>query len=315
MNASKDWQAADAIVWHSETIAIGDIELCTYRVAAAAERPIVLMLHGMRDVAASLQPVAAHLLPAYNPILVDLRGHGASTRPGAYAIEAFLYDLHELIRRISPDDPVILFGHSLGGQLVARFSGLWPNMVRGLVIAEGLGPPKRVSNGDEAILAKVYAERLLTTHGPNKPARALPGLEFAAERLRINNPRLTESHALWLAQHATTRNAAKELVWSFDPRVQQVFVGTTEAQGAALWRQVQAPSLILTGDQSHEYWRTAVAGDSNFTGKFEAGEYAARAANFRDHELVELANAGHMLHFDQPDEVGKLTLDFLERRL
>ena len=306
MNANGDWRA--------QRVRAGDVELCTYRRPECSDKPPVLMLHGMRDVAASLQPVATGLLARFDPILVDLRGHGASDKPGAYSMEAQLHDLYCLTEAFSPDAPALIFGHSLGGQIVARFAGLWPDRVRALVIAEGLGPPTRVMSGDEATQARLFAQRILDSQNP-KPQRPLPDLGFAAARLQANNPRMDAEYAHWLAQQATMHNERGELVWRFDPRVQQVFVGTTEAAGAALWRQATSPALIIVGAESHEYWRSAIAGDEHFTGRFEPGEYEARAANFSNHELRSVADAGHMLHYDQPEQLAQLTLDFLERAL
>src|SRR5690606_38837188 len=105
-----------------------------------ADGPPLVMLHGMRDVAWSLLPLAEPLSRRYRVVLPELRGHGASDRPGCYGIDHFLFDLHGVFARIVRA-PAALFGHSLGGQIAARFAALFPHQVRAAVIVEGLGPP------------------------------------------------------------------------------------------------------------------------------------------------------------------------------
>src|SRR5690606_34891949 len=100
-----------------------------------------------------------------------------------------------------------------------------------------------------------YAARLVQTLSIPPRQRPLPDLEFAAERLRINNPRLDRARARALAEHATRRNAAGELVWAFDPRVPSVFLGAGGADSERYWHHVRCPTLLVTGDLAHEYWR------------------------------------------------------------
>ena len=118
-------------------------ELNVYRIGAASNPPLV-MLHGMRDVAMSLMPVAQALSRHYQVYLPDLRGHGLSAQSGDYAMPHFLFDLHCLFDQLI-DKPAGLFGHSLGGQIASRFAALYPDLVPAAILVEGLGPPARPS--------------------------------------------------------------------------------------------------------------------------------------------------------------------------
>ena len=150
--------------------------------------PPLVVLHGMRDVALSLMPVAHALAQEYRVCLPDLRGHGGSDQPGSYAMPEFIVDLHRVITQLLDSPPAIL-GHSLGGQIATRFAALFPDQVRAAVIVEGLGPPGRLHLADPAVALKMEGARILETYHKAVP-RPLPGVEFAAERLLANNPRL-----------------------------------------------------------------------------------------------------------------------------
>lgn len=274
-------------------------------------KPLV-MLHGMRDVAWSLLPVAETFAGRFRVILPELRGHGDSDRPGAYTIDHLLYDLYRLTEHLRLG-PAILFGHSLGGQIIARYAAAFPDRARAAVLVEGLGPPARPGEDDPARQIRDHGQRLLNVLDLPASQRPLPGVEFAAERLLANNPRLDPARAQELAARATRRNAEGELEWAFDPRVPSVFLSVRREDTERYWRQVTCPTLIVSGGLAAEYWRAQMP--LEWDGEFAPGELRARVALFPDAEHVAVANAGHMVHFDQCETLTRAVADFLERRL
>lgn len=274
--------------------------------------PPLLMLHGMRDVAWSLLPVAEVLAERFRVILPELRGHGDSEWPGAYTIDHFLHDLFRLSDHLGIG-PSVLFGHSLGGQIVARYGAAFPDRVRAAILVEGLGPPARPGEDDDARQIVDHGQRLLTVLDVPVRQRPLPSVEFAAERLLVNNPRLAPERARELAALATRRNTAGELEWAFDPRVQSVFLGVRREDTERYWRNLRCPTLIVSGDLAAEYWRAQMPVE--WDGEFAPGELEARVALFPDAEHVPITGAGHMVHFDQRETLTRVVAGFLERRL
>lgn len=277
-----------------------------------ADAPPLVMLHGMRDVAWSLLPVAETLARNHRVLLPELRGHGASDQPGNYGIDQFLFDLYHVAEQLSATRAV-LFGHSLGGQITARYAALFPDRVRALVVVEGLGPPARPGEADGAAQLRGHGEHLLNVLAIGQAQRPLPDEAFAAERLLANNPRLDPAYARELAHHATRRNGAGELVWAFDPRVRSVFLGIPPGDAERYWRQVRCPTLVVTGDLAHEYWRTQMS--LEWDGTFAPGELDARVRCFAAAQHVAFANAGHMVHYDCAPALTRAVIDFLESKL
>lgn len=308
---AEDLQVADTRLrlWHLEQKPTEGTE----------SRPRVLILHGMRDVSRSLLPVAEPLAQTHAVTLLDQRGHGASDYTGAYSIEHFYYDLHSVIRHLQGADqtPVTLIGHSLGGQICARFAGLFPELIARLVLVEGLGPPEpNWQPGLARAPQEIEQYRAALLQRLSIPARMRPLADraFAAERLLANNPRLTPERAAFIAGVATREidngKNGTELHWAFDPRVASAFVGFSLADSERLWRAVRCPVLTITGDHADEYWRTAVLQDG-FTGRFQDGEYAARIAHFQQIEHDSFAGSGHMVHFDEPEHLASRVQAFL----
>ena len=284
-----------------------------YRSVGAADATPLVMLHGMHDLGASLAPLAESLADRYRIIAPDLRGHGGSDQPGAYSIAHFLFDLHALAQHLELGR-FHLFGHSLGGHIVSRFAALFPEQVRTLTIVEGLGPPNRHVDGDESAVLRGQREQLIGRMALTNAQRPLPNVGFAADRLRANNPRLPQQEAERLAELATRRNDAGDLVWAFDPRAQQVFITTSRQDNELHWRNVRCPTLVIAGDLAHEYWSAGVPAEAGWDGRFHGDDLPSRLRCFRDLTFHAFPGAGHMVHYDAPDELSLALAEFLENR-
>jgi pimeloyl-ACP methyl ester carboxylesterase len=275
------------------------------------DRPPVVLLHGMRDVADSLLPIADRLTPRYRVLLPELRGHGRSDQPGCYTFEHYLFDLHALWQARGLRQAHVI-GHSLGGQILVRLASVFPEWVSTAIVVEGLGPPDRPEDQATDGWLTSYGQHLLAALGAPTRQRPLPDLDFAISRLIANNPRLKPQEAARIAQAATTRQPDGTLTWAFDPRIGMTFTARTRrADNEPFWRNVRCPTLIVSGDLAHEYWRAQFPTD--WDGRFADGELKARVNLFAQHEHVSLPQAGHMVHYDQPEALATAVLDFLER--
>ena len=95
----------------------------------AAQRPPLLLMHGWMDVGASLQFIVDALAArALRDRARLARLRPAPTHAGAdsYWFPDYLGDLDALIDHLSPDAPVDLVGHSMGGNVVMSYAGVRP---------------------------------------------------------------------------------------------------------------------------------------------------------------------------------------------
>ena len=230
-----------------------------------ADAPPFIMVHGLRDSAHALVPVARQL-----------------------------------------------FGHSLGGHITTKFAAMFPERVPALILVEGLGPPHRPHEGDAELEVAAFRDmllhRLAPGHGRGRP---IEGVEDVTARLSRNNPRLSPQDAAALAPHLI-RKTETGWRWAFDPRASSVFVGASRAWNEKFWRQVKAPTCIVSGTLSHEYWGREMPAAA-FSGHFAEGEMEARAAAFANHEHHWFDGSGHMVHYDEPERLSALCLTFLEK--
>lgn len=105
-------------------------------VEAGVGDPPILLVHGMACDHTHLLPQFHHLRTRHRVIAVDLRGHGASDRPGgAYTGEILGDDLAFVCRSLGLDHPVVV-GHSLGGSVSLALAVRQPELLGGLVLLD-----------------------------------------------------------------------------------------------------------------------------------------------------------------------------------
>ena len=103
----------------------------TYLERGNPDGPVMIFLHGLNDHCRTFDELIEPFINDYRIVTPDLRGHGDSewTKGVGYDLLNYLYDLHRLVLDLDLA-PATLVGHSLGGAVVALFSGLYPSLVK-----------------------------------------------------------------------------------------------------------------------------------------------------------------------------------------
>ena len=267
------------------------------------EGPPLVIVHGLRDHSHSFDDLAAALADRFHVHALDLRGHGDSETTPYYAFGHFVLDLHNMICALRLVRPVLV-GHSMGGEVVATFAGSFPQVVSRLVMIEGLGPPPLEMDAEVRWLVDGFTRIDRALAGPP----GLDDLDAAYRRLRERNPRLAPAQARRLALLGTRAREDGKLEWKFDAMLCTLaLTGPFDlAFSMALWRRIAAPVLLVHGGESGEFWRGTPGGVY-----LERDDLARRVACFADARLVEIPGAGHMVHFDRPEELAAIVRDFL----
>lgn len=268
-----------------------------------AGAPPLLIVHGLRDHSHSFDDLARGLLDRFHVLALDLRGHGDSETTPYYSFGHFVMDLRNMVRALRLERP-ILIGHSMGGEVVAHYSGCFPDVPSRVVIVEGLGPPP--ANMDEEVRWTVDGFARIDRAFAGPPG--LENLDAAYTRLRERNPRLLDAKARELAVLGTRAREDGMLEWKFDAMLTTMAITGPDQldYSMALWKRIVAPTLIVHGAESGEFWRrkrSAIYLDPD--------DLARRLACFRDHRFLEIPGAGHMVHFDRPRELVTAIREFL----
>jgi pimeloyl-ACP methyl ester carboxylesterase len=266
----------------------------------------LVMLHGWMDVSASFQFVVDALAADWQVIAPDWRGYGHTQRPAAdcYWFPDYLADLESILDVIAPSEPAVLVGHSMGGNVALLYAGTRPRRVRAVLNLEGFG--LRGSSPEQT--PERYAQWLDQLKAGGS-LRDYATLAEVTARLRSNNPRLSAGRAEFLAQHWAEPDGAGRYRIAGDPAhriVNPVLYRVDEA--LACWRRIECPVLWVVARESEVL---------RYLGEDRAAALAEldrRRAAIGDVEQAEVADAGHMLHHDQPEAVARVIEEFVDRR-
>lgn len=272
---------------------------------ATPAKPSLLMVHGWMDVGASFQFVVDALREERHVLAIDWRGFGLSDPgPGdCYWFPDYLGDLDAVIDHIAPAGQAIdLLGHSMGGNVVMSYAGVRPARIRRLINLEGFGLPETIPEMAPARLSE-WLDDL------KKPQQLKPYASLAevAARLMKTNPRLAGDKAAWLAPHWSRELATPEGPrWEIlgDPAHKRANpVLYRKAEILACWQRIAAPVLWVEGGETDmtKWWGN----------RYPREDFEARLALVPDLARAVLAQAGHMLHHDQPEALAAQIERFL----
>jgi pimeloyl-ACP methyl ester carboxylesterase len=261
------------------------------------EYPKLFMLHGWMDVGASFQFLVDALARDWCVIAPDWRGYGLTACPktDAYWFPDYMADLDLLLKHYSPNAPVKLIGHSLGGNVACLYAGARPQRIEKLVNLEGFGMRRTDPRDAPKRYAKFFDE--IATPPSLKPYADFDAL---ASRLMQGNPRLSESKAKFLAHHwgvaeqgvvRLRADPAHKVVNATLYRIEEAF---------ACWEAITAPVLCVAAAQSEMLSKWITPED-----------YRERLTHFKHLSEATINEAGHMLHHDQPEALARLIEDFL----
>jgi pimeloyl-ACP methyl ester carboxylesterase len=265
----------------------------------------LVMVHGWMDVAASYQFVVDAFEKSHYVIAPDWRGYGLTQVPQAdnYWLPDYLADLDFLLDHYSPNDPVHLVGHSMGGNVAMLYAGSRPARVRRLANLEGFGMAATRPEQAPRRYAK-WMDELKAFHRGEMALKTYASSDGVAERLMKTNRRLSKDKADWLARHWAAPDASGQwrILGDAAHKITNAQLFRVDEVLAA-YAAISAPTLsVEAGDDSLSTW---------WGGKYTLDEYHQRLRSVPHLQQAQVDNAGHMLHHDQPQQLAALLEKFL----
>ncbi len=294
MNASSRYQPRRDLREVRLSIRGIDYRICEW---GKPDRAPVFYLHGWGDAASTFQLVADELDDEHRIVAPDWRGFGLSGRAGsAYWFPDYLADLDALLEAYSPDDPVTLVGHSMGANVAGLYAGSLPDRVAAFVNIEGFG----LAPTDPATAPENY-RRWIERGRAGERFASYASYEELARRLMHRNDRLTLERALFVAEQWASQDNEGVVRLRADPAHKlpnAVLYRREEAE--ACWRAVTARVLLVTGAETD--FKPAV--------KSWLDPDPERHP-FHGAPTEVVPDAGHMVHFDAPDQLAAILRRFL----
>jgi pimeloyl-ACP methyl ester carboxylesterase len=154
----------DAFDASKKTIALPNGESLAYIDMGEHSGPAVVLIHGYTDNARDWVPMLPYVSKRYRLILVDIRGHGQSSKPECcYTRLDFAYDIKLLLDALGVRKADIV-GHSLGSIIAQTFAEYWPERTAHVVLISSTGG------------------------SPSGAPKKAPQFDFAAEIRKLKDP-------------------------------------------------------------------------------------------------------------------------------
>ena len=276
---------------------------------ADASEPALVLAHGWMDVGASWQFMVDALSDAFMQkrriIAFDWRGYGLTESPStdSYWFPDYLGDLDALLDILSPDRPIDLVGHSMGGNVVMMYAGVRPDRIRKLINLEGFGMATTRPAQAPGRLGQWLDELRQHREGAMN-LKPYADASSVADRLVKTNPRLARDKAEWLARHWARPDAQGQwrILGDAAHKIINPYLYRVE-EAQEIFKRISAPVLAVeaSDDSLTQWWK----------GKYTLEEYHQRLQAVARLRIARIEDAGHMLHHDQPKSLADIMEMFL----
>ncbi|KLV09151.1 hypothetical protein ABT56_02865 [Photobacterium aquae] len=212
------------------------------------DKPVLLLLHGWQDNAASFTPLFPLLVDDYYLVALDWPGHGLSSHRSSdnyYHFVDYIDDLALVVDAL-PSNRVVLLGHSLGALVSVCYAAAFPERVDGAVLLEGLAPLSESPQNAVLRLRQGIESRQRFRLRQARLPRTMPDLELAV-RLRCQINGLSPEQVRPLVERGTYNDGGRWF-WRHDPRLRcDSLYRMGEEQAAAYVLSLSCPVLSIVG--------------------------------------------------------------------
>lgn len=249
--------------------------------------PPVILLHGLRSYGLTWQTLASLLAKNFYVIALDQRGRGESdwaNDPQTYQTCYYVQDIEDLVHHEKLEKS-ILVGHSLGGANALEYTRLHPDKVTGLII-EDIGPGSSTQGSGADRIRREMKETPLS----------FDYWDEAAQFWKKIRPLIDDSGIQSRLQNTLKLKNGK-IIWRHDQ--QGIAQARLTIPSTDLWpavEQINCPTLFIKG------------GASDFLSSDIVRQIKHKKP---DIQIIEVPNASHYVHDDQPQLFNQIVENFL----
>jgi pimeloyl-ACP methyl ester carboxylesterase len=286
--------ALGARTWPGRTVSVDGTELFVREVPdVAPDAPPLVFVHGLGGSSLNFTAIGLLLADAGRGVAPDLPGFGRTpprTSPGgitehATLVESFLDQEY--------DEPVHLFGNSMGGAIAVHLAARRPDLVRTLTLVSPALPDPR-----PRAVSAWFAAMAMPRLGPAVLRRSarLPferrvevGMAMIFGNRRALPPEIVEVYEAELRRRDTDPWVAEAVLAG----AKSIVTSNLQLPGRSLWAdaaRVRCPVLLVYGGRDRLV-------DARVRNRAQGA--------FRDARLLYLPESGHVAQIEHPQEVAR----------
>jgi esterase len=254
--------------------------------------PALLILHGLFGSSDNWMSIAKKLEESFTVLIPDLRNHGQSPHNQSHTYEDMTDDLELLLSNQQIEKASIL-GHSMGGKVAMMFAANFPEKVNNLIVADIAPKSYRQDSGmiknseENELILMLMGDLDLTTVSTRKEIDQFLSIKLEEPVLRQfilkNISRNSEGRFEWKINLPVLRDSLENILHDVNNE----------------WFDDRKPIL--------DYPVTFIRGlNSEY---IVDQDISCIKAIYPDARIIDIPNAGHWLHTEQPELFIKAVLD------
>ena len=271
----------------SKTLKVDEITW-RYSEGGNASQPTIILIHGLSGSRDNWNRVAHYLTPFYHVIIPDLPFHGETQVPKEF--DSSVPNLTEKLRRFAEagnfSKNTHIAGHSLGGAIAMLYGAQYFSDTKSLLLMNSAGVYRSANTPylkDPTLLRDLIVRKPGDLNGIIKLAMGNP--PFIPQQIK------QQQEALMISQSQQTMKIIEQL--------NQVFKAYTPDSFALAARIIEAPALIMWGDQDRII-------------NHEVSQELKSVLKFAEAPII-YKGVGHMPLLELDQVVAKDYLNFLQK--
>lgn len=253
-------------------------------------KPTILLIHGFRGTHHGLEKIVENLSD-FHCIIPDLPGFGAS-RPftrGEHTLDQYVEFVHEFQKTA---EAAIVLGHSFGSIVASHYAARYPSEVQHLILINPISAP--ALKGPKAAMTKAAMFYYwLAKKSPRKVSRSILSHQKIVD---IMSHQMTVSRDPELREFVRQQHREHFSTFASPEIVSQAFRASVSHTVADVVRHLTMPTLVIGAEKDQV---SPAHTQRDFARALPDGTY------------VQLADVGHLTHYEQPREVAAAIRTFL----
>ncbi len=261
-------------------------ELSNSAASSSTERPTVVLIPGFSAPYFVWDPTFEFLTKSgYRVLRYDLFGRGYSDRPHIpYDLNLFVRQLRGLLDGVNTYHPVTVVGLSMGGAIATTFACRFPHRVNKVVLIDSSGAkPAKLTPLMRTIYIPMLAELIFGFASEERILKGQAASFFAPTLIEKFIDRYRPQMQYKGFKRALISSLREGMLGDFTPGFHRL--GTLNKPTMLIWGRNDTTIPVAHAEIIRSYIPHA--------------------------ELHIIENAGHVPHYEQPDEVNSLLLQFL----
>lgn len=258
----------------------------------------VLFLHGLGGNMSHWMNNVAELSKKYRTITLDLPGYGMSDAAfienTSNTLEIYAKLISDFLQKMKIKDAFFV-GHSMGGQLSMLFATQYPNQCKGLILLAPAGIETFTTQ--EASLLKGFATPSYYAKQDSSTIR---------NNFRKNFFAFPQQAEILIKDRVQLIACADQL----NAYAQTVSAGVAGMLGRpvlGMSNQIQQPMLVVFAENDELIPNKALHPTLNLQQLIQVVQQ-----HWSSSQIIQVKNAGHMLAFEQPQEINQLITSFIQ---